>query len=317
MVSVTNKKTGETTRHHVYRAGDAVKVGRHLRPSLSVRTTADSKNSMNVHNKHNDVLANYLQGKKPVKESTQDMNEKTLTPAEIAKREEIVKAMAKKNPDMNKGKQMAIATSIAKRVAESLKRVDEVSTKTLSSYADKARSDVEKTAGKSTTNQPSKADISHMQKRNKGIRAANLKIGKNVEAARAEKAKVYDAEHGAGAHAKMMAIRKAVTGGQAKPNRYMGDSVEHSDNIIEEGFETSKSSTMGRAPEGTIAAERGIQNHPKSVAFRKHVQAYRDGHMDDDQLGSKFVNTMDHVANATGHSKQYVGKVLAKHHKLD
>ena len=46
------------------------------------------------------------------------LSEKKLTPNELAKREEIAKAMEKDNPDMNMGKKMAIATSIAKKVTE-------------------------------------------------------------------------------------------------------------------------------------------------------------------------------------------------------
>jgi len=44
--------------------------------------------------------------------------EKTLTPAEKKKREQIAKAMEKDNPNMPMDKKMAIATATAKRVAE-------------------------------------------------------------------------------------------------------------------------------------------------------------------------------------------------------
>jgi len=47
-----------------------------------------------------------------------NMEEKTLTPAEIKKRDEIAKAMKKDDPDMPMDKKMAIATATAKRVAE-------------------------------------------------------------------------------------------------------------------------------------------------------------------------------------------------------
>ena len=47
-----------------------------------------------------------------------ELREKTLTPAEKKKREEIAKAMEKDNPDMPMDKKMAIATATAKRVAE-------------------------------------------------------------------------------------------------------------------------------------------------------------------------------------------------------
>ena len=48
------------------------------------------------------------------------LTEKKLTKPELKKREEIAKAMEKGDPGMDKEKKMAIATSIAKRVAEKL-----------------------------------------------------------------------------------------------------------------------------------------------------------------------------------------------------
>jgi hypothetical protein len=51
-------------------------------------------------------------------EDDEDMNEKTLTPAEKKKREEIAKAMERDNPNMPMDKKMAIATAQAKKVAE-------------------------------------------------------------------------------------------------------------------------------------------------------------------------------------------------------
>jgi hypothetical protein len=47
-----------------------------------------------------------------------DLREKTLTPAEKKKREEIAKAMEKDDPGMDMSKKMAIATAQAKKVAE-------------------------------------------------------------------------------------------------------------------------------------------------------------------------------------------------------
>ena len=46
------------------------------------------------------------------------LSEKTLTPAEMKKREEIARAMERQHPGMDKSKKMAIATAAAKRVAE-------------------------------------------------------------------------------------------------------------------------------------------------------------------------------------------------------
>ena len=49
---------------------------------------------------------------------SEKMEEKTLTPAELKKREKIAKAIERDNPDMPMDKKMAIATATAKRVAE-------------------------------------------------------------------------------------------------------------------------------------------------------------------------------------------------------
>ena len=54
-----------------------------------------------------------------------DLAEKTLTPAEKKKREEIAMAMERENPGMDMGKKMAIATATAKRVAEEVEIVYE------------------------------------------------------------------------------------------------------------------------------------------------------------------------------------------------
>lgn len=46
------------------------------------------------------------------------IREKTLTPAELKKREEVAKAIKRENPNMPMAKKMAIATATAKKVAE-------------------------------------------------------------------------------------------------------------------------------------------------------------------------------------------------------
>jgi len=47
-----------------------------------------------------------------------ELLEKTLTPAEMKKREEVAKAIERENPEMPMAKKMAIATATAKKVAE-------------------------------------------------------------------------------------------------------------------------------------------------------------------------------------------------------
>lgn len=54
----------------------------------------------------------------PFKQFRSELIEKTLTPAEKKKREEVAKAIERENPNMPMGMKMAIATKTAKRVAE-------------------------------------------------------------------------------------------------------------------------------------------------------------------------------------------------------
>ena len=65
---------------------------------------------------------------------TEAVEEKTLTPAEKKKREEIAKAMERDNPGMDMRKKMAIATWQAKKVAEEAERIDEVDKKALGKH---------------------------------------------------------------------------------------------------------------------------------------------------------------------------------------
>jgi hypothetical protein len=53
------------------------------------------------------------------------IDEKTLTPAEMKKREEVVKAIKRENPKMDKSMAYAVATKTAKRVAEEAEELDE------------------------------------------------------------------------------------------------------------------------------------------------------------------------------------------------
>ena len=72
-----------------------------------------------------------------------ELREKTLTPAELKKREEIAKAIKRENPNMPMGQKMAIATATAKKVAEDIE-LAELSKKTLGNYIKTAGPDRER-----------------------------------------------------------------------------------------------------------------------------------------------------------------------------
>lgn len=64
-----------------------------------------------------------------------DLREKTLTPAEKKKREEVAKAIERENPNMPMAKKMAIATATAKKVAEATEDLSTVGNRRLSAIA--------------------------------------------------------------------------------------------------------------------------------------------------------------------------------------
>ena len=99
---------------------DGIKVGEHLSDSeLDDATEMGAKIKM-------------------VKEDTLD--EKTLTPAEMKKREEVAKAIERENPKMPMSKKMAIATATAKKVAEETEELveGEVAAKQFQHYHNEA-----------------------------------------------------------------------------------------------------------------------------------------------------------------------------------
>jgi DNA-binding XRE family transcriptional regulator len=72
------------------------------------------------------------------------LNERKLTAAELAKREEVAKAIEKDQPGIDMSKKMAIATSVAKKVAEE-QELEELSKDTLNNYTARVSADSKKT----------------------------------------------------------------------------------------------------------------------------------------------------------------------------
>ena len=112
------------------------------------------------------------------------IDEKTLTPAEMKKREEIVKAIKRDDPKMDKSMAYAIATKTAKRVAEDAKELEELSTDTLRKYRAKAKDDAYDAADVD--------DDRRLRKRSMGSWDAGKKILKRGDALRAEEIEAVD-----------------------------------------------------------------------------------------------------------------------------
>jgi hypothetical protein len=136
--SYLSAKSYKTAKH----AKDAAKYY-HSIGHLSVRTI---DNKMHDYNKAYDAKHGKNESVEIDLETLLDealdllvsIDEKTLTPAEMKKREEVVKAIKKGNPKMDKSMAYAIATKTAKRVAEEAEELDEISVKKLTDYAAKA-----------------------------------------------------------------------------------------------------------------------------------------------------------------------------------
>jgi hypothetical protein len=99
-------ETGATV--HAHRSGDTVYL---KNPRSSNRTTAVAHSHFTEEVDIDTVLDETL-------DLLMSIDEKTLTPAEMKKREEVVKAVKRSNPKMDRSMAYAIATKTAKRVAE-------------------------------------------------------------------------------------------------------------------------------------------------------------------------------------------------------
>jgi hypothetical protein len=107
------------------------------------------------------------------------IDEKTLTPAEMRKREEVVKAIKRTDPKMDKSMAYAIATKTAKRVAEEAEELEELSSDTVKSYMGKAMGDaVQKTQAQQKKKYASdiKDDQKGIDKRVRGLTMAKKKM---------------------------------------------------------------------------------------------------------------------------------------------
>ena len=206
--------------------------------------------------------------------------EKTLTPAEIRKRDKIAKAIKKDDPDMPMDKKMAIATATAKRVAEG--KVDEVSSKTLSSYMRKSATDAGKPRQSART----------QDKRIGGQKMADDKLRKM---------------DGKGSAAKVAATNEVLDTPKAMQSykdkaKYSKDKATNSAvaNILRKGDHTDDLKTRAKRVKGLGMADRNATNKT-AKALRKEesvnelskdtMQSYWDKTKSDDAFsGSRKAN---------------------------
>ena len=119
-------------KHKVHAVGDelsdGISVGEHLSDS-----ELDDAVEMGAKLKRVTVI-----GRNKITE--EELDEKTLTPAEMKKREQVAKAIERENPKMPMSKKMAIATATAKKVAEETEELmeGEVASKQFQHYHNEA-----------------------------------------------------------------------------------------------------------------------------------------------------------------------------------
>jgi hypothetical protein len=135
LFNATNIKTVDRETEHGYNPGNDEKVYEEISKvhpmALHVKDAGKGKFKVHAVGKH---LADGIKVGEHLSDSQLDdatemgakikmikedsLDEKTLTPAEMKKREEVAKAIERENPKMPMGKKMAIATATAKKVAE-------------------------------------------------------------------------------------------------------------------------------------------------------------------------------------------------------
>lgn len=118
-VSYLSQKSYATPKH----AKDAAKYYH----SIGHLPTQTIDNKMSQYNKNYDTKKESVEADEinDLLDEALAILEKTLTPAELKKREEIAKAIGRGNPKMPMPQKMAIATAQAKKVAEEVEDLDE------------------------------------------------------------------------------------------------------------------------------------------------------------------------------------------------
>jgi len=148
LFNATNIKTVDRSPEHGYNPGEdeAVYEAVHAMALHVKPVKVDGKTKYKVHKVGKDLedgikvgehlSDNDLDDAEEMGAKIKHLNEKHLTPAEMKARERIAKGIEKSNPDMPMGKKMAIATASAKKVAEEVEELDEISAGTARSYLD-------------------------------------------------------------------------------------------------------------------------------------------------------------------------------------
>lgn len=222
------------------------------------------------------------------KQFRNQLQEKTLTPAEMKKREEVAKAIERENPNMPMGMKMAIATKTAKRVAEDTDQLDELKTSTLLRYHTKAgKSGLEAgikatkslDAGDYTSATP---DLKKRDKRMKGQMQAMSKIQKRYATEEAELEEAITSKD----------IKMAV--GVVKDKRYAGGNMTGAVNTLEK-------------------IKKNLSNHPRVQQALKTANEEVDdeGKMAKGQL-MRMVNQASALAQMMDDDKQLDGWVQSK-----
>lgn len=151
LFNATNIKTVDRTPEHGYNPGKDEEVYEAVHAmALHVKPVkVDGKTKYKVHKVGKDLedgikvgehlSDNDLDDAEEMGAKIKHLNEKKLTPAEMKARERIAKGIEKSNPDMPMDKKMAIATASAKKVAEEVEELDEISAGTARSYLDKVK----------------------------------------------------------------------------------------------------------------------------------------------------------------------------------
>ena len=113
-------KRGGMDKNDFHTAAKHIETGNQsaLKKHLQDMDTSPREKVLSVMNKHGHDIGKM--GYKMRREEA-ELDEKTLTPAEKKKREDVAKAIERDNPDMPMDKKMAIATATAKKVAEEKK----------------------------------------------------------------------------------------------------------------------------------------------------------------------------------------------------
>jgi hypothetical protein len=259
-----------------------------LHPLMKVRKLSDARKKLaDLEADRDHYVAKHEKAQSKKKKMAEDveLDEKTLTPAEMKKREEVVKAVKRENPKMDKSMAYAIATKTAKRVAEETEELEELSFKKLADYSAKSADSV------------SGAPVRKQDNRIKGQSLADKKIRKMDGYSSTAKVAATNEEV-----EEIEELSKATLGSYAKKasNQVLGNGIAGGMSLARNNAEGEAEGhkLVNKAVKRMTGVQKAVGKLTKEDIINRAIENYMPEDYTPPSLDEQFIAKIEHLSEA-------------------